>query len=409
MKTIVSDDPDVMEKKALRSSLGNGVEQSRNPRICMPTWRRFAQAAYHGGRYEAHDVISDSDDVDLICPEPGKGFEFKDIWLRRLVWRDVSRRLAYVNPGLRPVRLTKDYDLLFVHCQTWWELLYINSIYGWKDHCKTSVCWIDEMWASGVPLYKNWIQSLTRFDHVILGMAGTVQAVSEAIGRPCHYVPGAVDAIRFSPYPKPPVRVIDVYSMGRRWEGIHRSLLQLAQTNGMFYLYDTLQAGGSRVPDFRQHRDLLANLAKRSRYFMVAPGKINAPQETQGQVEIGFRYYEGSAAGAVMIGQSPDCEPFRQMFNWPDSVIEIKPDGSDAVDVIQSLERQPERLLEISRRNAAEALLRHDWVYRWKKILAIAGLESTSALAARESRLRELAELALKTDPEPSHINGSEQ
>jgi hypothetical protein len=255
-----------------------------------------------------------------------------------------------------------------------------------------------------MPNYKGFIQSLARFDHVILGMAGTVQAASDAIGRPCHYVPGGVDAIRFSPYPNPPTRVIDVYNMGRRWEGIHRSLLQLAQTNGMFYVYDTLQTGGSQSPDYRQHRNLLANLAKRSRYFVVAPAKMNQPEETKGQMEIGFRYYEGSAAGAVMIGQPPNCEAFRQRFNWPDAVIEIKPDGSDAADVIKSLSRQPERFLRISRRNAAEALLRHDWVYRWKEILAIAGLEPTSALGVRERRLRELAELALKNDDEPCRI-----
>jgi hypothetical protein len=374
---------------------------SRQPRICMPTWQRFAQAAFQCARYEAQDVIFNSDDVELLYLDSDKHFSFKEKLQRRLLWKDVSRRLAYVNPGLKPIRLTKQYDVFFIHCQTWWDLLYVNAIIDWKDHCKTSICWMDELWASAVPRYKYWIQSLNRFDHLIIGMAGTVQAVSEAIGRQCHYVPGAVDTLRFTPFPNPPARVIDVYSMGRRWEGIHRSLLKIAQSNEFFYLYDTLQTGESQAPDYRQHRDLLASLTKRSRYFMVAPGKINVPEETKGQVEIGLRYYEGAASGAVMIGQRPDCEPFRQMFNWPDSVIEIKPDGSDVADVLGRLAMQPERLLEISRRNAAEALLRHDWVYRWKKILSIAGLEPTPALEARERRLGELAELALTTDHEP--------
>jgi hypothetical protein len=376
------------------------AEALRPSRICMPTWRRFARKAYNCGWYEAEDAISNSDDVDLISVEPGKQFHFTELWHRRLVWRDVSRRLAYVNPGLRTIRLTKEYDLLFVHCQTWWELLYFNAIDRWTDHCKTSVCWIDEMWASDLPHYKYWIQSLTRFDHVILGMAGTVQAASEAIGRQCHYVPPAVDALHFTPYPRPPVRVIDAYSIGRRREQIHRSLLKLAEKNGIFYLYDTTQTGGSNVPDYRQHRDLLANLAKRSRYFLVAPGKVDRPEETMGQIEIGFRYYEASAAGAVMLGQAPDCEPFRRMFDWPDAVIEIKPDGSDVRDVLESLAKQPERLSEISRRNAAEALLRHDWGYRWRKILEIAGLEPTPALLAREHCLREMAQIALN----PAHL-----
>jgi hypothetical protein len=143
----------------------------------------------------------------------------------------------------------------------------------------------------------------------------------------------------------------------------------------------------------------VANLAKRSRYFLVAPGKINSP-ETKGQIEIGLRYFEGSAAGAVLLGQAPDCEPFRRLFGWPDSVIEIKPDGSDVRDVLESLAKQPERLSEISRRNAAEALLRHDWGYRWSEVLDIAGLKPTPELEARKRRLRELAGLARLTGVE---------
>ena len=366
----------------------------REARICTPTWRNFTRMAFQCGRYEAQDVLVDSDDVDLIHLEPTKGFRTREKWQRRLLWKDVTRKLAYVNPGLKPVRLTKDYDLFVIVCQTYWDLLYVNAIKGWKDHCKTSICWIDELWASLVPRYKYWLPSLNRFDHVVLGMNGTVAAVSDAIGRPCHYIPGAVDAIRFSPYPAAPARVIDVYSMGRRWEGIHQALLKLAAGKKIFYVYDTLQSGESHAPDYVQHRDLFANLAKRSRYFVVAPGKVNVPKETHGQIEIGWRYFEGAAAGAVMIGQAPDCKPFRRMFDWPDAVIEVKIDGSDVTEVLLDLAARPERFLEISRRNAVEALLRHDWVYRWKQILDIAGLTPLPAMEARQKRLRALAETA---------------
>ena len=371
------------------------VERVRHLRVCMPTWRRFANKAYHCGWYQAEDVFSDCDDVELVAVEPGDRFRTVERWHRRLVWRDISKRLAYVNPGLRSTRLTTDYDLLFVHCQTWWELFYLNAIDGWRDHCKTSVCWIEEMWASELPHYKHWIKSLKRFDHVLLGLAGSVKPVSEAIEKQCHYLPTAVDALRFTPYPTPPARVIDVYSLGRRQEKVHQSLLRLAETGKIFYLYDTIQSGKSTAPDYRQHRELLANLAKRSRYFVVAPAKVDSPGETQGQIEIGLRYYEASAAGAIMLGQSADCESFRRMFGWPDSVIEIKPDGSDVTDILKSLSGEPDRLSEISRRNAAEALRRHDWAYRWTDVLDIAGLKPAPALQARKHRLRELANCAL--------------
>src|SRR5262249_17268751 len=158
-----------------------------------------------------------------------------------------------------------------------------------------------------------------------------------------------------------------------------------------FYLHDTFPASDMQPYDHRAHRNVFANIAKRSQYFMVAPGKVNVPTETVGQVEIGFRYYEGSAAGAVMIGQVPDCRSFRERFDWPDAVIEIKPDGSDVVARLAELSAQPERLRAIGRRNAAEALRRHDWVYRWKQILETAGVAPSPGMIARERRLTELA------------------
>jgi hypothetical protein len=127
---------------------------------------------------------------------------------------------------------------------------------------------------------------------------------------------------------------------------------------------------------------------------MVAPAKLNVATETHGQATVAARYFEGAAAGAVMLGQPADCEAFRRHFDWPQAVVEIRPDGTDAVETITRLSAEPERLRAISRRNTYEALRRHDWLYRWKDILALAGLKPTPAMEAREDQLRDLAELA---------------
>jgi spore maturation protein CgeB len=323
------------------------------------------------------------------------GFRFREKCQRRLLWKDVTRTLASVNPGLRPVRLRKEYDLFFCRFQTLRDVLYVNAMQGWKDQCRTSVCWLDELYSAEVVHSRNYLHILKRFDHVFVGFKGSVDAISQIIGRRCHFLPYGVDAIRFSPYPNPPARVIDVYSLGRRLDNLHRMLLKFTAERNMFYVYETLQAGAENlVSNHRQHRELLANQIKRSRYFLVAPGKVNLPQETRGQIEVPARFYEGAAAGTVMIGQAPDCEPFRQLFDWKDAVIAIDPNSSDVADVLTELACQPERLWEASRRNVTEALLRHDWSYRWKQILAIAGLDPMPQLELREKRLKELAEVA---------------
>ena len=61
-----------------------------------------------------------------------------------------------------------------------------------------------------------------------------------------------------------------------------------------------------------------------------------------------------------MIGREPNTPVFRQMFNWPDAVVEIETDGSDVASVIRRSDANPDRLAAIGRRNAAQALRQHD-------------------------------------------------
>ena len=361
------------------------------PRICMPSFRNVARMPFQCGRYEAQDVLAGVDAVEVIDIRPTDGFRFKARWQRRLMYRDVSKRLIFQNPGLQKVRLARDYDVFMAVCSTYWDLPYLNAIEGWKDRCKTSVCSIDEMWVSGIPYYKYWLHFLNQFDYVFVGFRGTTEPLAKAIGQPCHWIPAAVDALRFTPYPKPPARVIDVYSVGRRGEGMHRALRQAAERGDLFYVHDTFRGEGLEVADDRQHRDMFASMAKRSQFFLVAPTETSY---TQGQVEIAFRYFEGAAAGTVMIGQAPKTDAFPLLFPWQDAVVHVERDGSDTLAALAALRSQPERVSAIRRRNTAEALLRHDWVYRWKEIFRVAGIQPLDGMAARERLLKEAASVA---------------
>jgi hypothetical protein len=366
----------------------------------MPSGRLFKKKTFLCNHYEGQDVLCDVDDVDLICLESTPRYAFKERWQRRLLARDFTKRLVFQNPGLKKVRLTREYDLFLAVCQYNHDILNINAIENWKDQCRVSVLWIDELWAAELQQSDYWIPALEAFDHVLVGCRDTVETISKAVGKQCRWLSGAVDALRLTPYPNAPERVVDVYSMGRRREGIHQQLYKAASNGSIFYLHDTFGASLAQVYDYREHRNLFANVAKRSKYFMVAPGKVDLGDETRGQEEIGHRYYEGTAAGAVLIGQAPHSNSFATMFPWSDAVIEIRPDGSDVLDVIAKLDAEPERMLAIGQKNAGQALLRHDWVYRWKEILQVAGLEPLPAIAAREQRLKDLADRVLSA-PSP--------
>ena len=140
-------------------------------------------------------------------------------------------------------------------------------------------------------------------------------------------------------------------------------MLKAAARGDIFYVHDTHGGAGLMdVYNHRQHRELFANNAKRSRYFVVSDGKAGVRHDTRGQVEIAYRYFEGTAAGAVMIGDAPDCDAYRELFGWPEAVIEIQPDGSDTMAVLSELGSNPERMAAISKQNATGALLRYPTV-----------------------------------------------
>lgn len=364
----------------------------RPARICMATTRQFNRQVFRCSIYEAEDVLVNSDAVDLISLRPGRQFQWKDWWQKRLVYRDLSNRLVLRNPGLERVKLTKDYDLFVAMLQYHEDAPYINAIEGWKDRCKISVCWIDEIWSAAIHKYRHWLTALRQFDYIFVGSTGgSAESLSQVLGRPCESLPFAVDVLRFCPYPDPVPRSIDVYSMGRRSPGLHDTLRAMATRKEFFYLYDTYAAANAPVMDHRQHRDLLASLAQRSRYFVVAPSKKDSVDETQGQVEFGPRFYEAVTAGCVLIGQAPDNASFRKLFDKPDVVVEVQPDGSDAAAVLARLDADPAQLEAMSRRNVTEGLLRHDWSYRWKQMFDVIGLEMSPGMVNRQSRLRQLA------------------
>jgi hypothetical protein len=364
-------------------------------KVCMLTSRNFIRLAYQAAVFEAQDVLCETADVDLVALEPGPGFTLREAVLRKVLWRDPSSgRLALANPGLKPVRLEKTYDAFIAYCPAVRDLLHVNAIRNWRDRCRVSVCILDEIWAAEARRSRHYLRLLKEFDHVVVGLEGSAGIVGELIGRACHFLPAAVDALRFSPYPSPPPRVIDVYSFGRRREAVHDALRTHAARHGLFYLHETLEGGGSPVRDCRQHRDQIAAIAKRSRCIVVAPAKFDRPDERGRQNEVANRYYEASAAGAVMIGDTPDCESFRRLFDWPQAVVALDPGGSDAAAVLASLLRQPELLRQIGGRNAEQALRRHDWVHRWLEVFRIAGLAPTPGMNARVQRLNGLADLA---------------
>jgi hypothetical protein len=305
----------------------------------------------------------------------------------------VSQRLhnfAGVSVALdkahKTVELDGEYDLLFVRVTVPEELAMLDAVPELRKRCRIAVCWIEELWVHWLQ-YEKMLRPLAQFDHIFLGHAATTERLPAIIRRPCTFLPPGVDTLRFCPYPDPPERSIAAYAMGRRSPESHSALLARTRRDRDFlYLCDTARVR-ELVDGHVQHREQLARMIARTRYFVVNRAKANAPGDTRGQQEFGPRFFEGAAGGAILIGDAPDQGPFNDHFDWPDAMFRLPYDSSAICDLIDELEAQPDRIAAARRRNVVQTLRRHDWLARWQLVLDTLGLPATEQAKARRAEL----------------------
>ena len=366
--------------------------RSSNPRVLMVSHRHLRPHVSWASAYEFEDVVQEVDDVELLSidaeqPSPLPLEERVVARLRTHAGVRVSR-----EPRRRRVEVDGGYELFFVRVMTPKELDILESVEGWRDSARVKVCWVEELWVDMLR-YTKMLEPLKQFDHVFVGHVPTPVPLSKAIDRPCSFLAPAVDALRFCPYPSPPTRSIDFYALGRRSPLVHEALFGRAlQEPGFHYFYDSAR-WTTFVEDHTQHRELTANLVKRTRYFMADRAKVDELDQTKGGQVFGPRFLEGAAAGAMMIGEPPDCDVFRSYFDWSDAVIPFEYGSAAINDVIDELDAQPERVERARRANVLNTLRRHDWSHRWKAALEKLGFESREPASERSAALEERARI----------------
>jgi hypothetical protein len=357
-----------------------------HPRVLLISQRNLCRdVLFRCPHYEFEDIICEIDSVDLVAPEAGKWFDQRYAVAKRLAWHTP----VMLNPGLVNIKIDNSYDLLFAVCGSPVDLLVFNAIKDWDKLARKTICLIDELWIRELPAYKYYLDLLAKFDYVMLYYSATVAAANKLIGDRCRFLAPGIDTLLFSPYPSLPKRVVDVYSIGRRSAATHQALLNIARERGRFYLHDSIS--GSRAINGKEHRALFAAAAQRSRYFIVNPAFVDLTSVRGDQSEIGNRYFEGAAAGAIMIGERPKNQKFDQMFDWPDAVLDLPFGSPDVETIMEEVESQPQWEEKMRRTNVIQTLLRHDWAYRWESVLNTAGLEPMQALLDRKERLKDLA------------------
>jgi Glycosyl transferases group 1 len=366
--------------------------------VLLLSERRIADLVAYCVAYEFEDTFAAVTDAQRIDATDLSALEFsrRAYKLARLASGSPSlaRRLA---PYPRSkVLLERDFEFFFPVFSHTYELYSLATIPNWRQRCRKAACYITEVWSDMLPEYL--LELLSAFDHVFLGSRHSVQDVARITGRPCTYLPLAVDVPRFTPASLDQPRPIDVCNIGRRSPVTHQALLEEAERQRSFYYYDTVAASGAelkhrtfRVDSPHEHRRMLATLLKNSCYYIANRSYVNKPEFTEGREEISARFYEGAAAGTVMIGEAPRVEEFKRQFDWPDAVIHVPFDSPDIGRILADLDGDPERLQAIRRNSAREAALRHDWLHRIQVVFDVLGLAPTDGMRARAQQLDQIA------------------
>jgi Glycosyl transferases group 1 len=369
--------------------------------VLLLSERRTADFVAFCVAYEFEDTlaaVTDAQRID-VTDLPALQFSRRAYKLARLA--SGSPRLArQLAPSPREkVVLESDFELFFPIFNFSYELYSLAMIPNWRKRCRKAACFITEVRPDQLPEYL--FELLSDFDHVFVGSRTCVEDVARITGRPCTYLPLAVDVPRFRPVSPDQPRPIDVCNIGRRSLVTHRALLDDAERRQAFYYYDTVAASGAdlkqrtfHVECPHEHRRMLATLLKHSRYYIANRSYVNKPEFTTGGDEISARFYEGAAAGTVMIGEAPRCEEFKQQFDWPDAVTHLPFDSPDIDRVLAELNSDPERLRAVRRNNVREAARRHDWLHRIRVMFDTLGLATTEKMQARAQLLDEIASQA---------------
>lgn len=385
---------------ALKQPGADGTVQGSGGHVLLLSMRRIADLVAYCAQYEFEDVIAEITGADRADATDLSALEFsrRSYKLLRLVTRSqrVARSLA-PQPALQ--RLQRDYQVFLPVFNHTHELYALRTIPDWRARCRLAACFITEVWSQRLPSYL--LELLAQFDHVFIGTHHRVEDIARLCGRPCSYLPQAADVLRFSPWPNHPPRSIDVCNIGRRSPVTHEALMSMAAARKIFYYFDTF-AGGTgkehkqrtfRVANAAQHRLLLASLLQRSRFFLANRSRIDEPELTGKHEAIAGRFYEGAAAGTVLMGDAPTTEEFRAQFDWPDAVIQMPFDCPRIENMLAELSANPQRLERASRNNVRNAALRHDWLHRLEVIFDTLGLAPTPGMLERKRRLTELAQV----------------
>ena len=216
----------------------------------------------------------------------------------------------------------------------------------------------------------------------------SVEPLQAASGTPWTFLAHPVDTLAVA-FHRHAHRPIDVSNRGRRTAAQHQVLVDWCRTTDRFYEFDT---GLPIITDHRVHRAHFVEQCARSKVFVSNFARFDQPELHEGHEEVGLRYVEGLAAGAILIGRHPDRAWLRHVLGDVQGLVDFAPDATEVPPALVELLADPEACDRVHVANRRLALERHDVAHAWTAIADLLGVPVGPGVAARIERLRAAAE-----------------
>ena len=355
-----------------------------NPSLAILSLRRLTSHVSMCGAYEFEDILHGAfPGTKLYAPRLSPSIQ---------AGLKIKTRLAHpgsfggILDNVFAIEQVDEHEVLLAVLAGVRDLALLGALKDWQRKSRHAICWLDELWVEEIPRLRGRLRVLEQFDVVVSTQYYTAEKLREELKSPeVLFLPPGVDALGFAPVMEPSLRPIDVTNLGSIADATHKGMLEYAKQIEGFYFFDTLK-GRTEARSPSEHRFRYANVLKRSKYFLCHFAKMR-PEGPPEQLEFGSRYMEGLAAGCILLGSRASTPAFDSYLGWEDAVIEMPFECRNVPEILRSLDREPDRLREISARNVRQSLESHDHAHRWRTIVDRLGLSEDYHMARREEEL----------------------
>jgi Glycosyl transferases group 1 len=229
-------------------------------------------------------------------------------------------------------------------------------------------------------------RTVRQFDQLFVPGRLAVKQFADYYRVPVAYLPIAADVRQFGSMQSN--RPITVNAYGRQHPGHVEALSVAYNTNhSSRSLHHTSQFVMRDILHRRQYRTHFWKILTMSCITLAYDLKLVDPDERRLPFSIvAQRWFEGLAAGCVVVGYRPRCPEADEILTWKDATLECPEDPGKFLQFIDDLLSDPSRLETIRISNFTNMLHAHDWGYRIVEMFAAMAIQTPAYLWARRHK-----------------------